>query len=584
MVIRNTMKTPNLGKKVRVGDLLVSEGLVTQNQIEAALSNQDKRKKKRIGNLLIEKGLITEDQLLLALSAKFQMRLVDLKDITPSQTALNALSSDLVGQLKVIPLEADGKHIVVATSDPTDHTIADTLQFNTNCNIELVSATSNQISAAIEKYYSHAEDSMDLLIDGMVEDEIEVEEEVDDSSIKETDSQVIKFVNGILLDAYHKGASDIHLEPKSGKGPIRVRYRIEGECHIEHQIPATFKRAILSRVKIMSNLDIAERRKPQSGKILLRVDKKKIEYRVEITPTVGDQEDAVLRILSSSRPLSLKEMKFSEPNLERFKNIIAKPYGMILCVGPTGSGKTTSLHSALSHINKPNRKIWTAEDPVEITQDGLRQVQVNPKIKYSFQEALRSFLRADPDVIMIGEMRDAETAKTAIEASLTGHLVFSTLHTNSAPESVVRLVEMGMNPFNFADAMLGILAQRLVRMLCNYCKKPLLADKDAHEKLVQIYGREYFVNDGLEKYSDEFYLMNRVGCPKCAQSGYRGRLALHELLDGTEAIKVAIKQNTPLERLRDIAIEDGMRTLKMDGIQKILNGLIDLDQVNKVVL
>jgi len=277
-------------------------------------------------------------------------------------------------------------------------------------------------------------------------------------------------------------------------------------------------------------------------------------------------------------------MKFSEPNLERFKNIIAKPYGMILCVGPTGSGKTTSLHSALSHINKPNRKIWTAEDPVEITQDGLRQVQVNPKIKYSFQEALRSFLRADPDVIMIGEMRDSETAKTAIEASLTGHLVFSTLHTNSAPETVVRLVEMGMDPFNFADAMLGILAQRLARMLCNYCKQPHRVDKDAHEKLVQIYGRQHFINDGLEKYSDEFYLMNRVGCPKCAQSGYRGRLALHELLDGTEAIKVAIKQNTPLERLRDIAIEDGMRTLKMDGIQKILNGLIDLDQVNKVVL
>jgi len=275
MVIRNTMKASKHGKKVRVGDLLVSEGLVTQKQIEAVLSHQDKRKKKRIGNLLMEKGLITEDQLLLALSAKFQMRLVDLKDITPSQAALNALSNDLVGRLKVLPLEADGKHIVVATSDPTDHTIADTLQFNTNRNIELVSATSDQISAAIEKYYSRAEDSMDLLIDGLVDDEIEVEEEVDDSSIKETDSQVIKFVNGILIDAYHKGASDIHLEPKSGKGPIRVRYRIEGECHIEHQIPATFKRAILSRVKIMSNLDIAERRRPQSGKILLRADKKK---------------------------------------------------------------------------------------------------------------------------------------------------------------------------------------------------------------------------------------------------------------------------------------------------------------------
>ena len=583
--IHRARKETGHGKNIRVGDLLISAGLVTKAQVEVALSTQENGRKKRIGALLIDKGYITEEQLLMALSAKFRMRYVDLKNVIPNQLALNILSYELIERLKIFPIEADNRHLVVATSEPTDHTIAEILRFNTNRVIELVASPSAQISAAIEKYYEQPEEeTMDGLLEALDDSDISIEEEIDETSVRETDSQVIKFVNGILLEAYNAGASDIHLEPKPGKGPLQVRYRIDGDCRVEHNIPPNFKRAVLSRIKIMSNLDIAERRKPQSGKILLKSDRKKIEYRVEITPTVGGQEDAVLRILSSSKPLSLDEMGFSKNNLSAFKNIISKPYGVILCVGPTGSGKTTSLHSALSHLNRPDRKIWTAEDPVEITQDGLRQVQVNPKIGFTFPDALRSFLRADPDIIMIGEMRDRETAKIAIEASLTGHLVFSTLHTNSAPETVVRLIEMGMDPFNFSDALLGILAQRLARKLCLKCKETYHPEKKIYDDLVLSYGENFFNKDPFEPYSDHFSLMKPVGCPACDKTGFKGRMAIHELLLGTEDIKVAIKKGLPLEELRDLAIENGMRTLRMDGIAKVFDGHTNIDQIFRVSL
>ena len=587
--ISKARKEFGTGKNIRVGDLLISAGLVTKKQVEAALASQEVGKKKRIGALLIENGYITEEQLLMALSAKFRMRYVDLTNVMPNQKALSVLSQEIIKRLKVFPIDADDRKVVVATSEPTDHTIAEALRFNTNRSVELVASPSAHIHAAIEKYFQESDGApmdmdMDTLLDGLEEDEITLEEDVEDANVNESDSQVIKFVNGILLEAYGQGVSDIHFEPKTGKGPLQVRYRLDGDCRVEHQIPQNYKRAVLSRIKIMSNLDIAERRRPQSGKILLRSGRKKIEYRVEITPTVGGQEDAVLRILSSSKPLSLDEMGFSKTNLTRFKAAISKPYGIVLCVGPTGSGKTTTLHSALSHLNKPDRKIWTAEDPVEITQDGLRQVQVNPKIGFTFGNALRSFLRADPDIVMIGEMRDAETAQIAIEASLTGHLVFSTLHTNSAPETAIRLIEMGMDPFNFADAMLGILAQRLTRRLCTNCKTAYHPEEKVYDELVQAYGPKFFTTDGFEAYSDQFTLMKATGCPNCDQTGYRGRMAIHELMMGTEDIKVAIKKAMPLEKLRELAIQDGMRTLRMDGIEKVMAGLTDINQIYRVSL
>ncbi|KIH78241.1 type II secretion system protein E [Geoalkalibacter ferrihydriticus DSM 17813] len=571
-------------KNIRVGDILVAAGLVTREQVEEALSTQEKGKKKRIGTLLIEKGLITETQLLSALATKFGLRFIDLENLEPSPDALEALPREVAVRMRVLPVEVRGRVLTVATSQPTDPTIGDNLRFTSDLQIELVVACSEQITQALESFYVKTESQVRDLI-GELSEAAEVEnEEGEDSQFNESDSQIINLVNKILIDGYKKGVSDIHFEPGLGKQPLGVRYRIDGVCQVVHKISPAYRHAVIARVKIMSRLDIAEHRRPQSGKILLRYEGKKIEYRVEITPTVGGNEDAVLRILASSKPLPLNQMGFSDSNIEEFERILTKPYGIILCVGPTGSGKTTSLHSALGHINKPDRKIWTAEDPVEITQSGLRQVQVHAKIGFGFKEALRSFLRADPDVIMIGEMRDAETAKTAIEASLTGHLVFSTLHTNSAPETVVRLIEMGMDPYNFADAMLGILAQRLARRLCVQCRAPYTPNRAEYDNLVHAYGEEWFAARGMPAYSEDLTLMRAVGCRDCHQTGYSGRIAIHELLTTSEAIRAGIKKGVMAEELRDQAIRDGMTTLRMDGIHKVFQGITDLNQVLRVCL
>ncbi len=571
-------------KNVRVGDILVAAGLVTREQVEHALKTQEKGKKKKIGTLLIEMGLITEDQLLSALATKFGLRLVNLEETEPSQDALAALPREVATRMQVVPVEVHGRTLVVATSQPTDPTISENLRFSTNYQIELVVSRSDQILEAIENHYVRTDSQVRELIGELSDSAIIEDEEADDSQFSESDSQIISLVNKILIDAYKKEVSDIHFEPGLGKLPLSVRYRIDGVCQVVHKISPAYKLAIISRVKIMARLDIAEHRRPQSGKILLRYEGKKVEFRVEITPTVGGNEDAVLRILAASKPLPLLQMGFSDKNRQGFEKILAKPYGIILCVGPTGSGKTTTLHSALGHINKPDRKIWTAEDPVEITQPGLRQVQIHSKIGFGFKEALRSFLRADPDVIMIGEMRDAETAKTAIEASLTGHLVFSTLHTNSAPETVVRLIEMGMDAFNFADAMLGILAQRLARRLCEQCRAPYQPSRQEYDELVHAYGEKWYEKYGLPVYEDDLKLMKPVGCRTCNNTGYRGRIAIHELLTGSEPLKTGIKKGMMAQDLRNLAIEEGMTTLKMDGIQKVFAGHTDLQQVLRVCI
>ncbi|MDY0270663.1 GspE/PulE family protein [Trichloromonas sp.] len=573
--------------KARIGDILVAAGLVTRQQVEEAVATQKDGKKKRVGELLIERGLITEDQLLNALAEKFRLRYVNLEQIVPSREALATLTGEIVNRLQVLPIEKKSDLLIVVTASPTDPNLIDSLRFSANCRIELGVATRAQIAKAIEEYYpatTAPKDDVGTLIGELTEDIVTIEEEVEENKLSEADSQIIRLVNNILIDAFQKNASDIHFEPGIGNAPFRIRYRIDGVCRVAHQVSATFKHAILSRLKIMSRLDIAERRRPQSGKIMIRSGNRNLEFRLEITPSVGGQEDAVLRLLANAKALPLEDLRFSANNLKNFKECLAKPYGVILCVGPTGSGKTTTLHSALGHINTPERKIWTAEDPVEITQAGLRQVQVNAKIGFTFQAALRSFLRADPDVIMIGEMRDAETAKTAIEASLTGHLVFSTLHTNSAPETVVRLIEMGMDPINFAEAMLGVLAQRLARKLCNECKQPYHPSRQEYEDLVQHYGQEWFKMHNMPAYSENLTLMRKVGCPRCEDSGYSGRLGIHELLMGTENLKRAIKRQATAEELRHIGLEDGMTTLKMDGLAKVFMGLTDLEQVLRVCL
>jgi type II secretory ATPase GspE/PulE/Tfp pilus assembly ATPase PilB-like protein len=338
----------------------------------------------------------------------------------------------------------------------------------------------------------------------------------------------------------------------------------------------------VQRFKIMSKLDIAERRKPQDGKIRFRGPMGTIELRVATIPTSGSNEDIVMRILAASKPLPLEKMGFSKRNLAEFKTILDKPYGICLVVGPTGSGKTTTLHSALGHINKVETKIWTAEDPVEITQPGLRQVQTHAKIGFTFAAAMRSFLRADPDVIMVGEMRDHETAAIGVEASLTGHLVFSTLHTNSAPETIVRLLDMDIDPFNFADALLGIMAQRLVRTLCS-CKEQYNPSQEEFAELMQEYGLDAWQKQGIT-YSPSFKLHRPKGCSKCGDTGYKGRMGIHELLVASDEVKRLVQKRSPVEDLRRQAVAEGMTTLLQDGIQKVLAGHTDFKQVRAVCM
>jgi len=396
---------------------------------------------------------------------------------------------------------------------------------------------------------------------------------------------VVQLVNKIIVDAYKRGASDIHIEPYAGKENTEVRIRVDGACSVYQTIPFSYRNAVISRVKIMADLDIAERRKPQDGKIKFKkFGGKDIELRIATIPTAGGLEDVVMRLLAAGEPIPLNNMGFSEKNYENFLSAVTKPYGIIFVCGPTGSGKTTTLHSALGYINKSDTKIWTAEDPVEISQRGLRQVQVKPKIGFDFAAAMRSFLRADPDVIMVGEMRDKETTSIGIEASLTGHLVLSTLHTNSAPESITRLLDMGMDPFNFADAVLCILAQRLVRTLCRDCKKPYNPSKDDYDELAREYGLQEFETNLSIPFSNEVTLSKSEGCEFCNNSGYSGRMGLHELLMGTDEMKKLIQSKARMEEIRDQAIIDGMTTLKQDGIQKIFDGHCDLLQVRKVCI
>ena len=375
------------------------------------------------------------------------------------------------------------------------------------------------------------------------------------------------------------GASDIHIEPYTNK-PVMVRYRIDGDCEQKSTIPGNFRRAVASRIKIMAGLDIAEHRKPQDGKIRFKIaSDRDIELRVATLPTQGGNEDVVMRILAASEPIPLDQMKISDRSLAGLKELATKPYGLILVVGPTGSGKTTTLHSMLGYINTPDRKIWTAEDPVEITQVGLRQVQVQAKIGLTFAAAMRAFLRADPDVIMVGEMRDEETAATGIEASLTGHLVLSTLHTNNAPETVTRLLDMGLDPFTFSDSLLGVLAQRLTRSLCGKCKEAYKPGEAEMQALMDHYGREYWDRIEPKPTKDQMLYRKGKGCDACRQQGYKGRIAVHELMVNTNEVRTAIQKKLTVDQLWQIALNDGMHTLKQDGLEKVLKGYTDLDQI-----
>jgi type II secretory ATPase GspE/PulE/Tfp pilus assembly ATPase PilB-like protein len=405
--------------------------------------------------------------------------------------------------------------------------------------------------------------------------------EVDDTTTIASDSGVVRLVHGIIESAYTRRASDIHIEPLAGK-EVRVRFRVDG-CLVDAlSFPRSSRAAVLSRLKIMAHLDIAEHRKPQSGKINYRSPgQTNIELRLETFPTVAG-EDAVLRILPPSTPCKLTELSLSERNYREFKHLVERSYGLILCVGPTGSGKTTTLHSALNHINNTDVKILTVEDPVEITQPGLRQVQVHPMAGITFATVLRSFLRADPDIIMVGEMRDEETASIAVEASLTGHLVLSTLHTNTAAETITRLLNMGIDPYSFADALLGVLAQRLWRVLCPKCKEPTVLGEEGYAAIQAEYGDpKLFEALGCQPQT-RIYSKHPSGCHECGQIGFRNRMAIHELLVVSEQIRELIFHRAQANDIRQIAIAQGMRTLKQDGIEKVLQGFSTIEELRTV--
>ncbi len=569
-------------------DYLINHDLIKEEDLDRAWE-EAREQKEPLEACLMRKYKITKEDIGRALEDFYHCRFIQYSDkaVIPGDLIKN-LKKDFLRRELWVPLEkVDGKiHVVV--DDPNNILKRDTIEnlLKTKQIIYNV-ALAEDIIKFINLFYltTDTEYSFMDILGRLDDDEMMVTDDEDtDEIVTESDSVIMQLVNKIINDAYNRGASDIHIEPNIGKKNVEIRFRVDGDCSLYQSVPFSYRAAMISRIKIMSNLDITVKRLPQDGKIKFRRPTgEEVELRVASIPTQGGVEDVVMRILAKGEIMPLENMALSNRNYSELTNIISKPYGMILCVGPTGSGKTTTLHAVLRHINRPDRKIWTAEDPVEITQYGLRQVQVQPKIGFDFAAAMRSFLRADPDIIMVGEMRDFETAKIGVEASLTGHLVFSTLHTNSAPETIVRLLDMGIDPLNFADALLGILAQRLVRTLCDKCKEPYHPSKDEFREIVESYGPEYFEKLNI-RYNNDLKFYRPGGCDICGRTGYRGRMGLHELLIATDEIKRLIQKHETVEVLRNKAMEQGMTTLLQDGIIKSLKGFTDFVQVRRVCI
>ncbi len=599
---------------VRIGQALTALGFVTEAQLADALAQQNGDRSIPLGELLVKRGVITRTDLQTALARKMGYPLVDVMQFPPDTEAVTRLPYAVASRIPALPLMMRAGRLVIAVEDPSNRAQLDEIEFAAQCKLVPVLARAGVLLGAIDRAYERigaadfvprvhldanggtefeAGDASKLLA-SMERGESGIDEQEGHDLIEQSDNSLVRLINSMILEAHTQGVSDIHIECAPGREKVRIRFRKDGQLRPYLELPPNYRSAVIARLKIMCDLDISERRKPQDGKINFGkfVQGVKLELRVVTIPTHSNLEDAVLRLLASSKPIPLDKLGLAQHNLERLKSAAHRPYGMLLCVGPTGSGKTTTLHSVLSEINTTERKIWTAEDPIEITQAGLRQVQVNPRIEWTFAKALRSFLRADPDVIMVGEIRDQETSKVAIEASLTGHLVLSTLHTNSAPETVTRLLDMGMDPFNFADALLAVLAQRLVRRLCAQCREQQPATPQEEQELLGDYMHAMdgaanvpTADDVLADWRQRFGTQGRLssyrckGCDHCSQSGWRGRAGIHELMTMSSALRHLVQTSTRADDLRRHALGEGMRTLRQDGIEKVLAGVTSIEEV-----
>lgn len=590
--------------QMKLGEILISENLVSEEQLQEALAAQKENRNVPLGEILVNKGLVTTEDIQLSLAKKLGIPFVNLRKMNIVPEVLALVPRDIAVKHSVLPVFKYEDKLAVAIENPLKWEALDAMRFHTGVYIEPVMATAADIQWALDFYYSPVEGAQSS-IDELTGEDDDVDSFGMDALSAEsedeiTDNVVVKLLDKIIIDAKNMGASDIHVEPNPGKAKTLIRFRKDGTLVKYHELPGQYKSALVSRIKIMAQLDISEKRRPQDGKIEFKKQGLgKLELRVATIPTAAGQEDVVMRLLAGGKPIAMDQLALSPRNLENIQQIITRPYGLFLVCGPTGSGKTTTLHSILGHINTPERKIWTAEDPVEITQTGLRQVQMNSKIGLNFAAAMRSFLRADPDVIMVGEMRDQETVQIGVEASLTGHLVFSTLHTNSAPESIIRLLDMGMDPFNFSDALLGVVAQRLTKRLCKNCKEAYSPSEEEMKFLAMEYCSEMVrgmepdqaqeaYNKQLQEWTDtcakdgQFTLYKKKGCDTCDNTGYKGRIGIHELLVGTDPVKKNILEHAPVSTLLATCLAEGMRTLRQDGLTKVVQGHTDIAQIRAV--
>jgi len=560
----------------RLLELLVKEGLLSADQAQKATADQ-RRTGERLASVLTRLGLLKEDDLLDFLSRKYGIPIINLGRVEVEPEILKLVRREIIQKYRVFPVRKVGNTLTLALSDPTVVLAIDDVQFATGLHVIPVLAGESAIRQAIERSYDTGVDDLKKLIDqetAGAEANLELLDKVQKVDVGEPGSEAqeaptIRFVNLIIGDAIRKRASDIHLEPY--EKVFRVRYRIDGVLHDMMNPPKQMEPAILSRVKIMANLDIAERRLPQDGRISVKFQSREIDLRVSSLPTIFG-EKIVMRVLDKTGTvLDLARLGFEEEDLARFKRTITTPYGMILVTGPTGSGKSTTLYAAISTINHPDINIITAEDPVEYNIPGINQVLVREDIGYTFASALRAFLRQDPDVVLVGEMRDLETAQIAIRAALTGHLVFSTLHTNDAPSTVTRLQDMGIPPFLISSSLLLVIAQRLVRRICLECREPVRVPVSA---LIDV-GFRPEEAEGVQAYAGK-------GCATCAQTGFKGRIALHEVMWLTPEVQEAIVRQRPANELKELAVKAGMRTLRQSGLRKVATGTSTIDEVLRV--